>query len=317
MASYPLHRSNERRLPADYAGDVLVWDIDKTYLDTHFSTWRGMLSIPFEFAVDKQAIPGAVPLLHALRRGPGTTPALTPLYFISASPLQLRGVIERKMIMDGVQYDGICFQDQVQLALRGRIGLLKDHTAYKLIALLLQRQELPQHARMLLFGDDAESDAEVFTLFAEICSGLRQGPLRKRLTSREVPRAQVEEILALSHDLPRQDSVERIYIHLTQRSSPERFASFGPLLVATHDFLEQAMHLEHTGRISMADVVTVAHAVLGSASVPELQTRLMDSAARLGIHRTRVDQWMQLLQPPVEGTAPVVDLEKARKVVVR
>ena len=49
-----LTRTNERRIAPDYAGDVLIWDIDKTYLDTHFSSFRGLLRIPLELAVDAE-----------------------------------------------------------------------------------------------------------------------------------------------------------------------------------------------------------------------------------------------------------------------
>jgi hypothetical protein len=87
MSDVLYDRSNDRRLPPDYTGDVLLWDIDKTYLDTHFSSWRGLLAIPFDMAVDKRAVPGAVPLLRALRRGPGERSVLVPLYFVSGSPV--------------------------------------------------------------------------------------------------------------------------------------------------------------------------------------------------------------------------------------
>src|SRR5437868_8900070 len=97
-----IQRSNERRLTAEYRGDILLWDIDKTYLDTRFSSMRGLLAIPFEFAIDKRTIPGAAVLLRALRRGSGEESALVPLYFISGSPPQLRRVVERKMLLDGV-----------------------------------------------------------------------------------------------------------------------------------------------------------------------------------------------------------------------
>src|SRR5690606_38035670 len=117
---YPcLERTNHRRLE-EHAGDILIWDIDKTYLDTRFSSLRGLLSIPLELAIDKRALPGTVPLLRALRRGPGEKSALVPLYFISGSPVQLRSVIEEKMTLDGVGFDGITFKDQFALLKKGR-----------------------------------------------------------------------------------------------------------------------------------------------------------------------------------------------------
>ncbi|MEM7679195.1 MAG: hypothetical protein AAF449_24725, partial [Myxococcota bacterium] len=96
-----LQQTNERKLAPDYEGRLLIWDIDKTYLNTQFSSFWGLARIPFEGAIDKEAIPGAVPLIRALRHGPSTSSEIVPLYFISGSPLQLRPTIERKMLLDG------------------------------------------------------------------------------------------------------------------------------------------------------------------------------------------------------------------------
>ena len=132
-----IERTNDRKFAPEFSGDVFVWDIDKTYLDTHFSSFRGLLSIPLEFAIDKRAMPGAVPLLRALRRGPGEHSAVNPLYFVSGSPQQLRSVIERKMLLDGVDFDGITFKNQWGLVRAGRGREIKEQVGYKVAALLL------------------------------------------------------------------------------------------------------------------------------------------------------------------------------------
>ena len=186
-----LQRSNDRRLPPDYEGDVLVWDIDKTYLATRFSSWRGLVSIPFEMAVDKETLPGAVPLLRALRHGPGPESAIVPLFFVSGSPVQLRGVIERRMTLDGVDYDGVTFKDQLGLLLAGHPRRIAEQVGYKLAALLLYRAEVPDGARWLLFGDDVEADATAFALFGEVCAGLRGRALAARLEDLGVHRDSV------------------------------------------------------------------------------------------------------------------------------
>ena len=41
-----------------FTGDLFVWDIDKTYLVSEFDSFKGLLSIPFEFAIDKRNIAG-------------------------------------------------------------------------------------------------------------------------------------------------------------------------------------------------------------------------------------------------------------------
>ena len=43
---------------------------------------------------------------------------------------------------------------------------------------------MPDGARWLCFGDDVESDAEVFTRFGAVCSGLRGSELEQEVFSR-------------------------------------------------------------------------------------------------------------------------------------
>ena len=104
--------------------------------------------------MDKRAIPGTPALLKGIRRGVGPTHQQTPLYFVSASPPQLRQVIERKMLADGVEPDGITFKDQFHHILRGRPDQLRNHVGYKLAALLLNRRAHPIGSREYLYGDD-------------------------------------------------------------------------------------------------------------------------------------------------------------------
>ena len=58
-----------RDLRDESVQQMVICDIDKTYLNTRFSTWRGLARIPFEWAIDKAPISGMVPLLRGLRRG--------------------------------------------------------------------------------------------------------------------------------------------------------------------------------------------------------------------------------------------------------
>lgn len=279
-----LERTNSRTLSPDYRGDVLVWDIDKTYLDTRFSSLRGLLAIPFEAAIDKRALPGTVPLLRALRRGPGDTSALVPLYFVSGSPKQLRGVIERKMTLDGVDFDGITFKDQWGLMRAGRPRAIAEQVGYKLIALLLYRLETPAEARWLLFGDDAEKDGAVFTLFGDVCAGLKKATLETELRRLGVARQEREVALALADELEPAGSnpVERIFIHLEQGSEPALFS--GARMTATRSFAQTALVLAHMGRIRPEDARSVV-ADVRRKRVPEDQLRrwLDDARGRLSV----------------------------------
>ncbi|MBI2373140.1 MAG: hypothetical protein HYV07_03995 [Deltaproteobacteria bacterium] len=283
MSAPFVDRTNDRALPPDYDGDLVLFDIDKTYLDTRFSSIRGLAAIPFDAALDKRAIPGSVPLLRALRRGIGATSALVPIYFVSGSPKQLRGVIERKMTLDGVEHDGITFKDQLGLVRAGRIRDVKRQLGYKLLALLLYRAETPEGARWLLFGDDVEEDAAVFTLFGEVCAGFRGARLEKRLKERQVASDQLGRILELTESMAvTQDPVERVFIHLERGSDPGALP--GARTLGTKSFLQTALLLRTFGRIRPESVAAVAQD-LRKNHLPEskIEADLVDAKSRLGI----------------------------------
>ena len=114
------------------------------------------------------------------------------------------------MTFDGVEFDGITFKDQLGLFLRGRIRGIKEQIGYKLSALLLLRRELPQGAREFLFGDDSESDAIIYALYADITAGrLRGSVLRRTLVSNGV---EVDNLSFDLQDLAQLDAV-RVAIH--------------------------------------------------------------------------------------------------------
>lgn len=276
-------QSNDRTMPADYDGDILVWDIDKTYLDTRFSSWRGLAAIPFEFAIDKRTIPGSVPLLRALRHGPDSETALTPLYFVSGSPPQLRRVVERRMMLDAVQFDGISFKDQFGLLMARRFRDVKAQVGYKLGALLDYRKVLPDKARWLCFGDDVESDASVFALFGQVCGGLRGEDLRSDLRRLRVHQTDIQNIVDTCDGLPTgTDPVERIFIHLAHGTDPSTFTD--DRVVASRSYLQSALVLLHMKRIRPQGVTAVAKElrVRGRAET-DIQRDLEDAAWRLGV----------------------------------
>jgi len=279
-----LQRSSDRKVPPDWTGDILLFDIDKTYLDTQFSNWRGLLRIPLEFALDKEAVPGAAPLIRALRRGPGPRSALVPLYFVSGSPLELRSVIERKMTLDGVEFDGITFKDQLGLAKQWRFSAIKAQVGYKLRALLLYALELPRGARWLCFGDDVESDAEVFALFGEVVAGLRGTALDERLQERSVETADRARVCSLADELgpARADPVLRIFIRRTREKEGPDLQR--PQVVPTPTFLGAALVLRAMGRINDGAVAAVADD-LRTRHVPEavLAEEVQSAGERFGV----------------------------------
>jgi len=252
---YPLSVLDDRAFDASYAGPVFIWDIDKTYLATRFSQPKYMVRIPIEFAVDKRAIPGMPEVLRGIRRG--TTPvfACAPLYFVSASPPQLRGVIARKMLLDGVEYDGITFKDWARTLKQRRPGRLKEQVGFKICALLEGRRRRPM-AREYLFGDDYEKDAVAYSIYARIVSAQISGAaLDDALAAEGVKPDDRACIRAMRDALPRElGPVERIFIHLEKKSDPSDFAAFGPALLPTRNAFQLALAL---AELSLVDVKTV------------------------------------------------------------
>lgn len=251
QASYPLRVHEHRELHSDYQGPVFVWDIDKTYLSTAFSSIRGLARIPIEFAVDKLAIPGMPEVLRALRRGPGPGYGCLPLYFISASPPQMRRVIEHKMLLDGVEPDGITCKDWLGALAQFKPGRLREQVGFKLCALLEGRLRRPL-ADEYLFGDDAEKDAVAFHLYAQIVGGaISPGEAQARMAAEGVDREARQCVFDLVGRLPRRRGrVERIFIHLEKGTPPERFAELGELVVPVRGACELALALYEEGLIS-------------------------------------------------------------------
>ncbi len=228
---FPMVRKLQRSLPKDYAGPAYIWDIDKTWLDTRFSQLKGMLKIPFEFAVDKQALPGTTALLHALRQGPSEREH-RPLYFITASPPFIRKAIERKMLIDGIEFDGISYKDQVEVFRRREFGSLREHTAFKLGALLLLARAFPLGTQIYMFGDDAERDALLYCMFADICAGRLRGDRLVR-TQMQLGALQryAQDVAKLAEDVPARELVAGIHIHMVREPDGGRIREYGPRVV--------------------------------------------------------------------------------------
>ncbi|MHB8894732.1 MAG: hypothetical protein ACYC99_06075 [Candidatus Geothermincolia bacterium] len=277
---YPMSVHNERELPEDYDGPVFVWDIDKTYLSTSFSSVRGLLRIPLEFAVDKIAIPGMPEVIRGLRRGPGDKYKGNPLYFVSASPPELRRVLEHKMLMDGVEYDGITSKDWLRCLIQGRPGRLREQVGYKLCALLAGRLARPQ-SREYLFGDDVEMDAAAFHLYAQLVNGqLSPGDATSEMRALKVKRDDRKCAFALLETIPRKmGTVERIFIHLERNTPPDRFEKYGDVVVPVRGAGQMALSLYQMNLINAAEVEQVFEALVERSRSPEELVSLLRSDA--------------------------------------
>ncbi|NVB40895.1 hypothetical protein G6O69_23855 [Pseudenhygromyxa sp. WMMC2535] len=248
---FPMIRKLQRSLDPDYAGPIYIWDIDKTWLDTRFSQLKGMLKIPFEFAVDKRALPGTTALLHALREGSSGRDHC-PLYFITASPPFIRMAIERKMLIDGIEFDGISYKDQVEVFRRRHFDSLREHTAFKLGALLLLTKTFPTSAQIHLFGDDAERDAQIYCLFADIAAGrLRGETLLHTLIGMGVRASYAQGVVDLAAQLEGEgERVAGIYIHLIRARDGATIRNYDPRVVGYPSARAVAELLFERGQLS-------------------------------------------------------------------
>lgn len=258
---YPLVRRDDRALAEDYAGLAITCDVDMTYLDTDFKSTMGLLTIPLEWAEDKQTVPGMGPVLKELRHGRRGLSQQIPFYFLTASPPTLLPVLYRKMLLDGVQCDGVTTKDWRAVLLRfRRPAWLKRQLAYKLCALLHQRTVLPPLAREILIGDDAESDALAYAVYADVLAGRVLADEVDRTLERRGHDPKEREMVtnAIGRLRSLSDRVERIYILLAVGRPPSAFDSFSDTVVPCLSPFQLAVHLTLSG-------VTRAEAALSSA----------------------------------------------------
>jgi hypothetical protein len=263
---------------------VYRWDLDKTYLKSEFDSVRDLVRIPFEKAEDKVAAPGVVALIHELRAVGGAAGREVRVFFLSASPPQIGRAIREKLALDGIEYDGIVFKNQLQHLVRGKFRNLREHIGYKLIELLKGRREVPLHAHEFLFGDDWESDPFVYSLYADLIAGrVVEDELRAALAGIPVDPQQIEEIAGLRAALERRDAVVRIYINLERRTPPASFHVYGPRLVPTFNYFQTAACLFDDGELTLGAVARVAESLLDeSGYTPERLANSLADVTRRG-----------------------------------
>lgn len=255
------------------------WDLDKTYLRTDFDTLRGLVRAAVEPAKAKRAVPGAPALLRALRAAGGNAHRIS---IISGSPEQMRKVLETKLALDGVEYDEFVLKPNLSNLLRGRFRAIRAQVPYKLPALLASRMEVAAPAETL-FGDDAESDAIVYSLYADVIAGKVEAvELDEILQIGRAYEDQLERTRLLAGEVPKADVVRRILIHLDRRSPTGNFDRFGPRLVPIYNYFQAALILYGDGQLDASDVLGVAREMLGSTdyTVPSLANSLQDLLRR-------------------------------------
>lgn len=218
---------------------VYRWDLDKTYLSTDFDSLSGLWRAAMERAEDKRTFPGARSLLREL----GET-GHRGLYILSGSPEQMRKVLEQKLHLDGIRWDGLVLKPSLNRLLRGRFRFLRDQVSYKLTALLASRVSIGASCDEVMFGDDAEADAFVYSLYADLCAGRVGLDLLARVL--ELARAyddDAAELLELARTVPKRDHGRRIFIHLERIEPSAVFSAFGSRVCAFHNYFQPAVVL--------------------------------------------------------------------------
>jgi hypothetical protein len=260
---------------------VFRWDLDKTYLRTEFDSLRDLAKSAIETAADKQAYPGATALLRALKQDGNR------ICIVSGSPTQMRQVLAAKLALDGIEYDEFTLKNNLKNILRGRFRALRAQIPYKLPAMLQSRIHATAEAETL-FGDDAEADAIIYCLYADIVAGrVSLQDLERVLTASRAYEDDAARCLDLAHRVPKGNAVRRMFIHLDRRSPPMGFRRFGPRLVPVFNYFQAALVLYDDGVLSARQVIFVALEMLdsGQFELGHLATSLQDVIRRGRVSR--------------------------------
>ena len=271
--------------------EIYRWDLDKTYLQTDFESVRGLVRSAMEAPSEKRNVPGSAALLRAL-----SMRTRSRVVILSGSPTQMREVLEQKLRLDGVNFHELHLKDNVRNLKRGRLRAIKGQFGYKLPALLKGRAGMGGGVREHLFGDDAEIDALVYSVFADAVAG--------RLTPVEVSRIMeaagaypesVKTALAALENIPTVEAVERIFIRLEKGVPPRRFQPLGTRMVPVYSWFQAALVLYGAGRLTAQDVRAVTLEVMNAGQGPRALGNLFQDIVRRGhveldAMRTLVDE---------------------------
>lgn len=163
----------------------------------------------------------------------------------------MRDVLEEKLRLDKVPFESLVLKDNLGNLRRGRFRAIRGQFGYKLPALLASRVNIDDDIGETLFGDDAEVDALIYSVYADVLAG--------RLTPAQVSRvleaagAYPDRIELAMESVPKLvgigDVVEDVFIHLERRSPPRRFAALGHRVVPVFSWWQAALVLHDRGRL--------------------------------------------------------------------
>jgi hypothetical protein len=171
--------------------------------------------------------------------------------------------------------------------MRGRFRALRSQIPYKLPALLESRARLIGTPPETLFGDDAEADAVIYNLYADVIAGkVETDELERILLAARAYPDEIERTVGLARQVLANsgpaDSVQRILIHLEARSPTATFARFGRRVVPIFNYFQAALVLYADGAMTARQVLFVALEMLESEDyeLPTLANSLQDLMRR-------------------------------------
>ena len=292
----PASISEVARVPAPRGERVFRWDLDKTYLVSHFESLRGLLAVPFEKGTDKVALPGVAAVIKGLHRAEEQNGRAARVFFLSASPPQIGTAIRDKLEIDGIRYEGITFKNQVAHLVRGRFDALREQIGYKLDQLLISARSLRSETVEYLFGDDWESDPFVYSVYADVLAGrVGKDELGIVLARARVHRHYIERIMAhldwLAAEGTPRHRVGAIFILRQRPVPPFDLEGLGPRLVWFDDYVECVLALYvralvdvdavlEVARASALDRQAIAQSLLSAADHPPVELAHLAPARR-------------------------------------
>ena len=297
---------------------IARWDLDKTYLRTEFDTLRDLVRTALERPDEKRTNPGASTLLREMVR------AGISVHILSGSPEQMRKRLEDKLRLDGITWESFTLKPNLSNMLRLRFRAVRDQLGYKLPALLRLRAAMNvpdgEHApRETLFGDDAEADAFVYSLYADVVAGrVDERTLIAVCQRGRLYDDVIEELLSCASRIDHTDAVERIFIHLERQTPPDEFRRYGVRVVPFYNYLQAAFVLYEDGRLPPDGVLRVAvelvvmHRFDGDA----LARSYLDLAKRGHLRGERIDDLARALDAWAERE-PVPSAAELRRMIER
>lgn len=282
------------------------WDLDKTYLHTEFGSVRAMVRTALESATSKRNTPGSAALLRALQLHDPKSETTV----VSGSPTQMRRVLEEKLALDGIRIDHFTLKDNLGNLRRGRFRAVWGQVGYKLPELLLQRTLSAPGDTETLFGDDAEVDAAVYTVYADAISDrITPATLREVLERGGAYGDDISRAMDALARAPRGDAVEDIFIRLDAGGPLARFDSLGSRVTPVFSWLQAALVLWRRRRLDIEGVESVARSCIDRDSLePQNVAGLFQDAIRRRL--IGVDEVGDLLERAA-GLEPVRDAVNA------